>query len=126
MTNIHETISVKSTRKIFRESSLLISATGTDYPLMAELTPRNSVWNFRVNGRRPKAIAGWERPSTLKQTTRHNAWLGRLEVVGLLNSSLPGGYWLENKNSTIDKKSINTKSDINYSVYFIHELVLTK
>jgi len=35
--------------------------------------------------------------STLKQTTR--------------------GYWLENKNSAIDKKSCNTKSDINYSLF---------
>ena len=40
--------------------------------------------------------------STLKQTTR--------------------GYWLENKNSAIDKKSCNTSTDrpINYSVFFIH------
>ena len=29
------------------------------------------------------------------------------------------GYWLENKNSTIDKKSRNTKSDIIITQYLL-------
>jgi len=57
-TNVGETIAVKNTRKIFRGISALIFATSTDSLLTAELTPRNSVFNFRVNCRHPKAIAG--------------------------------------------------------------------
>ena len=67
---------------------------------------------------RKRSVSLFLQPRSPHGATKHRQLSNLLTLQSTLKQTTRG-YWLKkHKNSAIDKKSCNTKSDINYSVFF--------